>query len=177
MTNGAEQPSVILEGLLTLRAIGFFDFLLPFILFFAIVYGALDKTKVFGENKRDINSVVALVIALVATTTAMVTKALAGFLPWIGFIALVVVSFLMIVALVVGDVSHLANIPYFKEAMVIVVAIFIAIVFVYAVGLEQLFPQISLSATDIALIIMLVVGVIAFAAFMRSSGPPVRAAP
>ena len=156
-----------------LRDIGFFDFLLPFLLFFTIVYGALDKTKVFGENKRDINSVIALVIALIATTTAMVTKALAGFLPWVGFIAIVIVSFLMIIALIVGDVSKLSTIPYFKEGSVIVVAILIFVVIFFAMGFDKAIGAgggLGISETDIAMIVLIVVGIVAFAIFMKSGG-------
>lgn len=174
------EESVVLQGLLMLREIGFFDFLMPFILFFAIIYGALEKTKVFGEGRRDINSVIALVIALVATTTAMVTKALAGFLPWVGFIAIVVVSFLMVVALMIGDVSELAKIKYFKEGVVVVVAIIMLVIVVFALGLDKIIASSGagsgISETDIALIVIIVVGLIAFAIFMKSDGgvPPGR---
>ena len=168
------EESAILQGLLMLREIGFLDFFLPFLLFFAIIYGALEKTKVFGEGRRDINSIIALVIALVATTTAMVTKALAGFLPWVGFIAIVIVSFLMIVAIMVGDVSKLAELPYFKAGAVIVVAIILFIVVFFALGLDQMVsgtPSL-LSETDIAMLVIIIVGIIAFAIFMKSGGPP-----
>lgn len=169
------EESFILQGLLTLRSIGFFDFLLPFILFFAIIYGALEKTEVFGKDRHDINSVIALVIALIATTTAMVTKVLAGFLPWVGFIAIVVVSFLMIVALFVGDVSELAKMPYVKEGAVITVALLVFIILFFALGLDQYMSSFPLSETDISMIILIVIGLVAFYAIFIKGGGPVPA--
>lgn len=47
-----------------LEAWGIADTLLPFILIFAIVFAVLDKAQIFGENKRNINIIIALVIGL-----------------------------------------------------------------------------------------------------------------
>jgi hypothetical protein len=169
----AEESSV-LQGILMLRDLGIFDFLLPFLLFFAVIYGALDKTKVFGENKRDINSIVAFVIAMIATTTAMVTKALAGFLPWVGFIAIVIVSFLMIVALAVGDVSQLGKNKWFMRGMIIAVSLALLYAVLYALGLTESMGSFNISETDIALIIILIgAGVIGYLIFGRE-GTPVK---
>lgn len=46
----------------SLRGFGFFDYYLPFILMFAIFYGLLTKSKIFGEDKKAerINLVIAL---------------------------------------------------------------------------------------------------------------------
>jgi len=48
-----------------LRDLGFFQFILPYMLTAAIIYGALRKSKLFGEPDRNItvNGVIALVIA------------------------------------------------------------------------------------------------------------------
>ena len=47
-----------------LESWGIADVLLPFILVFAIVYAVLDKVKIFGDEKRNINMVIALVVGL-----------------------------------------------------------------------------------------------------------------
>jgi hypothetical protein len=47
-----------------LRSWGVFDVIIPFILIFSIVYAVLDKTSVFGKDKKNINAVIALVVAL-----------------------------------------------------------------------------------------------------------------
>mgnify|MGYP001559561154 CR=1 FL=1 len=44
----------------TLKEIGVFQFYLPFLLVFAILYGLLLKTKIFGEQNKGIVTVIAL---------------------------------------------------------------------------------------------------------------------
>jgi len=43
----------------------FSKFLLPFLLVFFIVFAILEKTKIFGEGKKQINALVAFVIGLI----------------------------------------------------------------------------------------------------------------
>ena len=43
---------------------GLFDFLLPFLLVFTIVFAVLQKMKLFGENTKNFNVIIALVLGL-----------------------------------------------------------------------------------------------------------------
>lgn len=47
-----------------LENMGLSDIILPFLLIFSIVFAVLDRAKLFGEEKKNINVIVALVIAL-----------------------------------------------------------------------------------------------------------------
>lgn len=51
----------------TLRQLGFFDFLLPWLFTFAVVYGALYKANLFGDVNKRIAAAIALVIAFFVT--------------------------------------------------------------------------------------------------------------
>ncbi len=162
--------SIILSGMQTLRQIGFFDFFLPFILFFAIIYAALDKTQVFGADKKDVNAVIALVIALIASTTSWVLKGVAGFLPWVGFISLVVVAFLMLAAMVYGgDVGELFKSAWVKIGGLLFVVIALGLGLYYGLGFDKFTSgmSISLSNEDVAAVIMLIVGIVAFAVIVK----------
>ena len=54
-----------LEGFFrTLDRWGLTDVMLPFLLIFVIVFAILQKTKVLGETKKNLNSIVAIVVAL-----------------------------------------------------------------------------------------------------------------
>lgn len=44
---------------------GIVDVMLPFLLFFVVLFAILQKTKILGENKKNINSVIALVVSLI----------------------------------------------------------------------------------------------------------------
>jgi len=160
-----------MAGVEILRGMGFFDFFLPFLLFFAIIYAALDKTKVFGEDKKDINAIVALVIALIASTTGWVIKGVTGFLPWVGFVALIVVAFLMLAAMVYGgNVDELVKSPVVKYGGLLFVVIAIGVGLYYGLGFDKAVSTSFLSDEDVALLLMIGIGIGAFAIIVKSGG-------
>lgn len=55
------------------ESVGVFDYLLPFLLIFAVVFAILDKTKFLGEHKG-INTVIALTIGLLALQGGFVQR-------------------------------------------------------------------------------------------------------
>ena len=92
-----------IEGL---ESWGIADVLLPFILVFAIVYAILDKTKIFGAEKKNINMIIALVVGLSVVIPHVVDSYPPGadvvdlintILPQV---SLVIITFVMIMVLV-----------------------------------------------------------------------------
>ncbi len=166
------QESVLLLGVQGLREMGFFDFFLPLLLFFAIIYGALDKTKIFGDDKKDINAIIAFVISMIAATTSWVLRGVAGFLPWVGFIALIVVVFLMLASLITGDVSSLVENKFVKIGGVLFVLAGLGLGVWYGLGLDKRFAGTGtgFSETDVAIIVVLAIFIGAFYMIVRGSG-------
>ncbi len=166
------QESVLLLGVQGLREMGFFDFFLPLILFFAIIYGALDKTKIFGDDKKDINAIIAFAISLIAATTSWVLRGVAGFLPWVGFIALIVVAFLMLAALIVGDVTELVRSRWVKIGGILFVIAGLGLGVWYGLGLDKRFAGTGtgISETDIAIVVVLAIFIGAFYLIVRGTG-------
>lgn len=153
------EESVLFAGIQTLIEMGILHFFLPLLLFFAIIYAALDKTKIFGEDKKDINAIIAFVISLISATTTWVLKGVIDFLPWIAFIAVVVVAFLMLSALIVGDVSKLVELKIIKVGGVLFVLIGLMLGVWYGFGMSEKFTGMGngmrLTQTDIALLVIL----------------------
>ncbi len=60
------MPTLFETAILKLQGLGFFTFLLPFILTAAIIYGGLRRSQLFGEPERNVavNAIVAFVISL-----------------------------------------------------------------------------------------------------------------
>ena len=172
------EESILLSGISTLREIGFFDFLLPFILFFAVIYGVLSKAKIFagpnGEDRKDINAVIAFVIALIATTTSWVLLSLNYFLPWIGFIAIVILGFLILGSMAVGGdiTAKIAENKYMVYAGIAIVAVAVVAIMYFALGWDKVFQSsgIGFSETDIALVVMGIVGLIIFGTIIKTGG-------
>lgn len=89
------------------QSVGVFDYVLPFLLVFAIVFGILETTKVLGKEKS-IHLIVALVIGLLAIGTSMrMGYSLGDFLqeifPRLGIGLAVLLSVLILVGLFVPD--------------------------------------------------------------------------
>lgn len=68
----------------------FSKFILPFLLVFFIVFAVLEKTKIFGENKQQLDALVSFVIALVFVS-AVFPKLVVGNLILFLTVALIVV--------------------------------------------------------------------------------------
>lgn len=61
----AGSQALKLEGFLrTLQDWGLIDVLLPFLLIFTIIFAILQKTKILGEDKKNLSVIVAIVVGL-----------------------------------------------------------------------------------------------------------------
>ena len=63
-----------------LQQMGFYDYILPFLLIFTIIFAILEKTRIFGtepgttnEPRKNINLVVALIIGLIVMVQTPIT--------------------------------------------------------------------------------------------------------
>lgn len=82
-----------------LKDFGLFDVILPFLFIFAIIFAILEKTMVLGKEnnlpKKNINSIVALVIALIFVSANKLVNTLTNALPNVALIIVIFVSFLL----------------------------------------------------------------------------------
>ncbi|MBI2632702.1 hypothetical protein HYW75_06880 [Candidatus Pacearchaeota archaeon] len=88
------------------RDFGLFDVVLPFLLVFTIIFAILEKTKILGTDgkkdgvdipKKNLNSMVAFVTALLVVATNKIVSALNQALPNVVFLVVVSISFLILV--------------------------------------------------------------------------------
>jgi len=89
-----------------LQGSGFYEFLLPFLLVFAVVFGILQKSNIFGAGNKSINAVVALVLGLLITSQFEVVQSLTSFLPKMSMFIIVAMMFLIFIALFAGDINE-----------------------------------------------------------------------
>ncbi|MDD5700271.1 MAG: hypothetical protein PHH00_03745 [Candidatus Nanoarchaeia archaeon] len=75
---------------------GFFNYALPFLLIFALIFGILSKMKVFGENKG-VMAIISLAVGLMALQFNVVPQFFSKIFPSLG-IGLSIVLVLLIVA-------------------------------------------------------------------------------
>jgi hypothetical protein len=80
--------------------LGLFAFILPFLLIFAIVYGILSKTQIFGkDNNRAIDAIIALVVGLMALQFDFVPVFFAEIFPRLGVGLAIILTLLIMTAL------------------------------------------------------------------------------
>lgn len=90
---------------------GIFDVVLPFLLVFTLVFGFLEKIKLFGSDKdgqprTNINAVFSLVVAGFILTQEEIIEKINSFLPRVSLILLVFVMLLLLIGTFIGERQH-----------------------------------------------------------------------
>ena len=167
------MANVFFSAIELMRSMGVFDFFIPFILVFTIVYGILEKTQVFGKNRHDINSMIALSMALMFAITGWAVRATQNFLPWVGLLAIVIISFLMLTAMFWPRLSDLQSNRAIKYGGTITVLVIFILIILYYTGLFNTAANVSTETIEevIAVIITLAlfIGGIAIVVFSKES--------
>lgn len=120
-----------------LKDFGFFDIVLPFLLVFTVVFAVLEKTEIFGKDKKNINSMIAFVIGLLFVAVTEVVEVVQEALPHISVLLIVLMSFMMLVGFFISneDGKHFFDKnPALKWILIIVVMVGTTIIFLDAIG-------------------------------------------
>src|SRR3989338_10579622 len=85
--------------LLSWEQAGFFSYVLPFLLIFAIVFGILTKIKLFGAENKGLNAVVAIVVGLLSLQFSFVPIFFSEIFPRMGIGLSVILAVFILVGL------------------------------------------------------------------------------
>lgn len=85
-----------------LQDIGFYDYVLPFLLVFGIFFAILEKTKVLGDSAKNINAVIAGAVGLLVIVRTDIVRIINDFLPRVSLILIVILMMLVLIALLAG---------------------------------------------------------------------------
>lgn len=162
------------------KDIGIFEFYLPFVIMFAILYGLLSKSKIFGDSEKDrkvraINLVISLAASAFVMAYTPVGITLTTFFANLFTNALIAIVtmlvFLMIVALVLGAAGREMKLEKGAKFVVLFIIILVIGVFISSGGLAffpgltlgpvsevpiVIFPELNLTTQDIAIIVLVV---------------------
>ncbi len=153
-----------------LEDFGFFDVVLPFILAFTIVFAILDKTRILGSEdnkpKKNLNAMVAFVIAMFVVATPKVVNVFRVSLPQIVLVLVLVISIMMLIGSLYGSKEEFELTKIKKLAFLIGVIIIISIFLIFLSALEWLEPVVqylivSWDSTFVVSMIFLVIAVVA----------------
>ena len=147
-----------------LVSIGVYDVLLPFLLVFAIIFAILEKTKILGSEKTNINAVVAVVVGLLLVVQKGIVELINLFLPRISLIIVVVLMGLLIVSMIAGkEFTGLKGGALGIAIIVVIIAVVLALTTPptgYGLWLTPADKQALLSLGIPLLVLFLVIGVV-----------------
>ncbi len=95
----------IIDILFQLENLGFFDFILPFLLMFAVVYGILQYMKIFGEDKA-VHIIIAVVLGLISIRLPFYSQFLTEMSPRLAVGLIVLLALLILVGMFAPNQSR-----------------------------------------------------------------------
>lgn len=75
---------------------------LPFLLVFTLIFAILDKTKIFGEDKRQINAILSFVIALIFVSFSFAVGITVNLMGVMAVIAVILLVFIILYSFASG---------------------------------------------------------------------------
>lgn len=84
---------------------GFFAVILPWLLIFAIVYGILMKTGIFGDDSKNVSAIVSLAIAFFVVAATNIVEALQNLIPAASYLIVAALLILIIMGFFFKDVG------------------------------------------------------------------------
>ena len=146
----------------------FTEMLLPFLLVFVVVFAILQKSKILGEGKAQIDAIVGMVVGLLLIGIPQPRNIIVGILPWMAVGVAVILVFLILYGFVAGDLSEAPD--WMKITFGILAGLFTIAVVLYISGLGNVILGWVSIANDSSLwtnvlMIALVLGAFAVAVF------------
>ena len=138
-----------LENAITfLDNFGLFDVVLPFLLVFTIIYAILEKSKILGTEetdgktvpRRNVNSMVAFVVALFVVVTKEIVTAIQVSLPQIALLVIVLISFMMLAGTLTSGKDPFSFEDKKGWKIFLMLTLFIAILAIFLNSIDWLDP-------------------------------------
>lgn len=115
----------------------FSEFLFPFLLVFFIIFAILERTKLFGEGKRQINALIAFVIGLIFVGAVSYTHVVSNLTLFLTIALVAVFVILLIWGFIFGDKEEFKLDNKLKWGLGIVATIAFAWAVIWAAGWSE----------------------------------------
>ncbi|MBU3906988.1 MAG: hypothetical protein KKA64_01925 [Nanoarchaeota archaeon] len=118
----------------------FKEFILPFLLIFAVVFAVLEKTKIFGEDKKQLNAIVAFVVGLIFVGVAYPKQVVGNMILFLTVSLIIVLVFLMLYGFVASDLKDGYKAEgWMKWAFLIIISVAVIGAVIWATGFKSEF--------------------------------------
>jgi hypothetical protein len=141
----------------------FKEFILPFLLIFVLVFAILQRTKLLGEDKKQVDALVALAVGLIFIAIQPAKDFVIAFLPWIGVGIAVIFVFLVLYGFVAGDLSGDKIPNWMKVVFGILSGLFVIGIILWITGWYKLITAIDWNSSfwiNVILIVVIVATII-----------------
>lgn len=148
-----------------LSQLGFFEFLLPWLFAFAIVFGLLIKAHIFGDANKKVSGVLAIVIAFFVAAFAGPQMAAYFTVLFAGFstVAAAILVVVLLVALVGIDISWNKDKKHAQYGAIAVLVVIGIVLFLIAMGTSWLqWTLWSNTWVTTIFVLVLILGAVAF---------------
>lgn len=143
------------------------EVLLPFLLVFVLVFAILQKSKVLGDGKSQLDALVSLAIALILIAFETPRDIVVNLMPWLAVGLAVILVFMIMYGFVAGDLSSAPD--WLKWTFGILAGIFTIGVVLYVTGFyEIIYDWFSGTESILADVVIIVVIVGALIVALRS---------
>src|SRR3989344_255086 len=82
-----------------------------FLLVFTLVFAILQKSKILGEDKRQIDALVALAVGLIVVAFSWATNIIAGLMPFLAVSVVILLVFMILYGFVASDMREGLKLP------------------------------------------------------------------
>lgn len=136
--------------------------ILPFLLVFVLVFAILQKSKILGEDKKQIDFLVALAIALILIGMPQPRSYIVDMVPWLAVALVVLLVFFLIYGFAAGsDKDKGFVIPNWLKTTILVLAIiFVVVLVLYITGAwDKVYDWFTEGDAGGNILVLIVVGV------------------
>lgn len=143
----------------------FTGILIPFLLVFVLVFAVLQKTKVLGDKKNQIDALVALALALILIVTPKANEFIINITPWLAVGLVVILIYLLLFGFVGSDLEKGIKLEkWMKPTFAGLAAVFVVVlVLIYSGTWDKIFSGTSSTSSWLPNLIFLIVIIAAMA--------------
>jgi hypothetical protein len=114
----------------------FLDFILPFVLVFTLIFAILQKTQLLGEDSKQVNALISLVIGLILIAFPYPRGIVVLLMPFLAVSAVVLLVFMVLYGFVMGKTKGDESFLHkgWKYAFGVIIAVGLTSYLIYIAG-------------------------------------------
>ena len=150
----------------------FTGYIYPFVLVFVLVFAILDKTKILGEGKRQINAIISLMIALLFVTVGGAVGIVVRLMPFLAVMLVIILVFYLMMGFAWNEKEGFTVPKGMKYALGGIIAVSLVIALLIITGYwSRVIDVVSGQSSWTSTIFLIVIIVAAMVAVLYQKNP------